>query len=90
MDDKLAVKLFSKESIGKCITNNRKDLAFALLPTTLLFQEIFNEDLTKHQQIRSLSIGFAIIFLYAYEGYLQKEHKNFKQSEYNNNNFRNF
>lgn len=82
MDDNLALKLFSEKSIAACIEKERKDLAFALLPTTLLFQAIFKEDMSRHERIRRLSIGFAIVFLYSYDGKLHKEEKQYKQNEY--------
>lgn len=82
MYDSLAIKLFSEESIRKCIEHDRKDLAFALLPTTLLFQGIFESELSRSERIHRLSIGFAIILLYAYDANLHLIQDGYKQNEY--------
>ena len=73
MDDNLALDLFSAVSIHKCIEGGRKDLALMLLPTTLLFKGIFDTKISRNDRIRILSIAFAIIALYTYEGHLHKK-----------------
>lgn len=86
MDDNLALKLFSEKNIHSCIQNKRMDLAFALLPTTLLFQAIFKEELSRAERIRRLSIGFALILLYAYDSKQHLIEKGYTQREYKDRN----
>lgn len=53
-------------------------IAFALLPTSLLFEAIFG-DITRTERIEYLSIGFALILLYSYEAQAQQGANNYTQ-----------
>ena len=76
MDDGLPLKLFTFENIQKCILKDRYDLAYSLIPCTLLINSIMNDELDRTARIEMLSIGYSIVFLYLNE--LEK-YSNFKK-----------
>lgn len=78
MDDNLALKLFTFDNIKTCIDKGKMSLAFALLPTSLLFKAVFGEA-TRKERIMYLSIGFALMFIYEKEAYDQKDENSYKQ-----------
>lgn len=67
MDDALPLKFFTLENTEHLREQERFDLTFSLLPSTLLINAILNENLSHEQRIDLLSIGYSIIFIYYME-----------------------
>lgn len=67
MDDGLPLRLFTFENIEKCILSERIDLAYSLLPCTLLKDAIMKNDIDRSTRIEMLSLGYSIVFLYLCE-----------------------
>ena len=57
-------EIFTPSSIAACIDKNRYDLAFSLLPMTLLFESVFNASLSRDIRLQYLSIAHAIMLIY--------------------------
>lgn len=75
MDDGLPLKLFTIENVEKCVMSGRIDLAYALIPCTLLITAVMNEEIDRFMRIEMLSIGYAIVFLYLSELEQYSKHK---------------
>lgn len=67
MDDFLPIKLFTYYNIKHFRDMHRYDLAFSLIPSTLLVEAVLNEFYTREQRLHLLSIGFSLILIYYIE-----------------------
>ena len=76
MDDGLPLRLFTFENVQKCVLNERYDLAYALIPCTLLVTAIMDDNIDRSSRIEMLQIGYSIVFLYLAE---LEQYSNFKK-----------
>lgn len=67
MDDFLPIKLFTYQNIKHLREMHRLDLAFSLIPSTVLAEAVLNELYTREQRLHLLSIGFSFMFIYFIE-----------------------
>lgn len=67
MDDGLPLRLFTFENVEKCVLNERIDLAYALIPCTLLVTAIMDDKIDRSSRIEMLQLGYSIVFLYLEE-----------------------
>lgn len=67
MDDTLPLKIFTFQNISHFRSIGRKDLAFSIMPSTLLIEAVLNEHYSKEQRLELLSYGFSIVYIYYIE-----------------------
>lgn len=67
MDDSLPLKFFTLDNIERLRKQERHDLAFSLLPSTLLIEAVLNENYSREERLSLLSFGFSIIYIYYIE-----------------------
>lgn len=64
MEDALPLKLFSRENLEKVIGHKNYELAFCMLPTTLLMESLHSEGLSREQRINLLLFGSSLVLIY--------------------------
>ena len=67
MDDGMPLRLFTHENIEKCVYSGRIDLAYALIPCTLLNYAMMKKKIDRSSRIEMISIAYSIVFLYLCE-----------------------
>ena len=64
MDDKLPLMMYHRQNLYKAILKSNLSLVIALLPSVLLIDSVFNEDLERKDRLDCLSLCFAMCYIY--------------------------
>ena len=76
--DKYPMDLFSISTLKELLLNNRIDIAFSILPNTLLLTSIFDQKISRTLRINILTLAAAYILMYMIERQYINIHKSTK------------